>query len=359
MRDASTRLLSWPEWIATRLGLPPSVDPTLAARTLAYDVPAGRYATPTLATRLPADLLSGVVPTGTVIGIIPGRHAGHLGLRADVRFVMGGFDQAMATLGAGAIEPGVAHDGNGSWEALSMRVPPDALVLGPGEGGWSVGPSATEVPDLEAMASWVGGLALRWVVGLATGGRAGDAAMRRALGRLPPGGARAVADVDLGTSLAPLLGGRGAIAALDLGVGHADLVLAVLDGLAHRLRDATRALTRFGVQATRIRASGGGTRSDRWLQLKADATGLVVERVAVEEAGAFAAAVMAGSAVGVLPPPDAAIRELVTVARGFEPDPAAVTRHAERAERHRALADGLADARVMIGRPLTTRGRDR
>ena len=119
-------------------------------------------------------------------------------------------------------------------------------------------------------------------------------------------------------------------------------MLAVLDGLAHRLRDATRELTRLGVPATRIRASGGGTRSDRWLQLKADATGLLVERIAVEEAGAFAAAVMAGSAVGVLPPPDAAIRELVTVARRFEPDPAAITRHAERAERHRALADGLA-----------------
>ena len=208
MRSRVTRLLSWPEWVTTRLGLPPSVDPTLAARTLAYDVPAGRYA-PTLATRLPADLLSGVVPTGTVIGIIPGRHAGHLGLRADVRFVMGGFDQAMATLGAGAIEPGVAHDGNGSWEALSTRVPPDALVRGPGEGGWSVGPSATDGTHLEAMASWVGGLALRWVVGLATGGRAGDAAMRRALGRLPPGGARPVAAVDLGTQPRSVAGRSG------------------------------------------------------------------------------------------------------------------------------------------------------
>jgi xylulokinase len=192
------------------------------------------------------------------------------------------------------------------------------------------------------MASWAGGLALRWVVGLATGGKTTDAAMRRALGRLPAGDARAVADVDPRTSVAPLPGGLGAIAGLDLGVDHAGLVLAVLDGLANRLREATGELTRLGVRATRIRASGGGSRSDRWLQLKADATGLPVERVAVEEAGAFAAAVMAGSAVGVLPPADVAIGELATVERRFEPDAAAVGRHAERAERYRALADGVA-----------------
>ena len=218
---------------------------------------------------------------------------------------MGGFDQAMATLGAGAIEPGVAHDGNGSWEALSMRVPPDALVLEAGRGRL-VGRAIRHRRSPPRGHGQLGGWA-----GTALGGRAGDRrqGQRRGDGSGPraaaPGDARAVADVDLGTGLAPLLGGRGAIAALDLGVDHADLVLAVLDGLAHRLRDATRALTAVGVQATRIRASGGGTRSDRWLQLKADATGLVVERSAVQEAGAFAAAVMAGSAVGVLPPADA------------------------------------------------------
>ncbi len=93
---------------------------------------------------------------------------------------------------------------------------------------------------------------------------------------------------------------------------------------------------------TSLRATGGGARSDRWLQLKADATGLPVELPAVREAGAFAAAVLAGTAVGVLPPAEVAIRELVTVDRRFEPDASRHSRHAQGAVRQRVLSDALA-----------------
>jgi sugar (pentulose or hexulose) kinase len=115
----------------------------------------------------------------------------------------------------------------------------------------------------------------------------------------------------------------------------------MVQGLAYRLRDAVAELRSLGVEVTSLRATGGGARSDRWLQLKADATGLPVERPAVREAGAFAAAVLAGSAVGVLPPAEIAIRELVTVDRRFEPDASRHSRHAEEATRHRMLSDAL------------------
>jgi xylulokinase len=313
------------------------VDPTLAARTLAYDVTRRGYAAPPA--DLPEGIWSEVVPTGTSLGSIPADRAGRLGLRADTAFVVGGFDQAMATLGAGAIGPGVAHDGNGSWEALSLRVPGPVIDVRLRELHWSVGPSATDESSLELMTSWVGGSALRWLVGLASGGLASDAAVGRALGALP-GVTRAVAIPELDAPMPPL-GGGGAVADLDLGTGHADLVLAMVEGLAYRLRDAVAGLRSMGVEVTSLRATGGGARSDRWLQLKADATGLPVERPAVGEAGAFAAAVLAGSAVGVLPPAEAAIRELVRADRLFEPDASGRSRHVRKAVRQRMLSDAL------------------
>ncbi|MEZ4597255.1 MAG: FGGY family carbohydrate kinase, partial [Chloroflexota bacterium] len=256
------RLLSWPEWVMTRLGLPAMVDPTLAARTLAYDLATGTYADATDRASL-AGLLSPIVPTGTLVDAIPAARADSVGLRPGTRYVVGGFDQAMASLGAGAIEAGVAHDGNGSWEALSMRVPRDVIDDRLRTWCWSVGPAASG-PHVEVMASWLAGLA-----------------------RPRPG-------------MAP----ESAYA-----------------GLADRLAGAIRQLAELGLPVARIRATGGGAASDDWLQRKADATGLLVERPATRQAGALAAAILAGSAIDLLPPVEDAVRAHATVEARFEPRP--------------------------------------
>lgn len=334
------RLIGWPEWVALRLGLAPAVDPTLAARTLAYDLTLGRYAGPGGSAPLLAErLLSPIVPTGTILDTIPDRVGSSLGLPSGTRYVVGGFDQAMASLGAGAIEPGVAHDGNGSWEALSVGDPASSVEPDLRADGWSVGPSAVG-RGLELMGSWPGGIVLRWAAALGGIGPGGTS-LERALERLPAGPPRTLATVDLAGPIPLPLGGPGALVGLDLATGHPDLMLAVLDGLAHQLRQAVARLRVRDVPVRALRVTGGGARSDRWLRLKADATGLPVERPAVGEAGAFAAAVLAGSAIGSLPPVEHAIRDLVRVAARFEPDPEQVAWHEERARRVAVLATGL------------------
>lgn len=345
------RLLSWPEWIAVCLGLAPATDPTLAARTLAYDLSSGSYAHEGASMpRLAEDLLSPVVPTGTILGTVAPRVAAVLGLPDGARYVVGGFDQAMARLGSGALGPGVGHDGNGSWEALSVGSQGATVSPRLRELGWSVGPSVIGDRGREVMGSWPSGIVLRWAGALASRGSP-EAALERALGRSPSRRARLLAHVAITDAPPSPLGGSGAFVGLDLSSGHDDLVLAVLDGLAHRLRRAIADVRAGGVPVDVLRVTGGGARWDRWLQLKADATGLPVERPAVQEAGAFAAAVMAGSAIGSLPPVDRAIAESVRVAARFEPDPEQAAWHDERAGRHAALAAGLATLDQAAGRP--------
>jgi xylulokinase len=326
------RLLSWPEWVMTRLGLPAVTDPTLAARTLAVDVATGRYVPGRAG--IPDGLLSPIVATGEAVAPLPSRVAASLGLPAGVRYVVGGFDQAMATLGAGVVDAGVAHDGAGSWEAVSARVAGRVPAPASLPREWSVGPAAVG-GRLEAMTSWPGGLALRWVSALATGGVPGDGSVARAIASMP-------ADLPrLAVSMAQEPGRAGAIVGLDLSVRHGDIVLGVLVGLAHRLRHALADLDAAGAPVRLLRVTGGGARSGRWLQLKADATGTPVERPVVGEAGAFAAAVLAGSAIGALPDPRDAVRALVRVADRFEPDPAGMAWHDAHAEAQTALADAL------------------
>lgn len=110
-----------------------------------------------------------------------------------------------------------------------------------------------------------------------------------------------------------------------------DLLAAVLRGVVFNHRLHLRFLEQAFGSLTRIRAAGGGTRMDEVCQLLADATGAVVEVVAVAEPGAVGVARMAGRSVGAVPAGgDAA----VPVRRSFTPDPDQAERLAEQFQHH-------------------------
>ena len=88
-------------------------------------------------------------------------------------------------------------------------------------------------------------------------------------------------------------------------------------------------LDRAGVKATRIVASGGGSRVTAWMAAVADATNLPVDAVAVPEGAALGAAYFARLAAGL----EASLHDSVrwsAVGRRIEPDPAWVRAAEER-----------------------------
>ena len=82
-----------------------------------------------------------------------------------------------------------------------------------------------------------------------------------------------------------------------------------------------RMLDRAGVKATRIVASGGGSRVTAWMAAVADATDLPVDTVAVPEGAALGAAYLARMAAGLETSLDDSHR-WAAVGRRVEPDPA-------------------------------------
>jgi xylulokinase len=95
---------------------------------------------------------------------------------------------------------------------------------------------------------------------------------------------------------------------------------------------------RSGVAATRVVATGGGTRVDGWMQALADATGLPVHAAAIPEGAALGAAFMARVGAGVEPDVAGAARWART-GRVVDPDPAWTGPVAERYQRFRRLSD--------------------
>lgn len=123
---------------------------------------------------------------------------------------------------------------------------------------------------------------------------------------------------------------------LDIGSGPESLERAAYEASGFVVR---RMLDRSGVKASRIVASGGGSRVTAWMAAVADATGLPVDAVAVPEGAALGAAYFARMAAGLEKSLEDSSR-WSAVGRRIEPDPLWVRAAAARYEKFSELGTG-------------------
>jgi xylulokinase len=104
--------------------------------------------------------------------------------------------------------------------------------------------------------------------------------------------------------------------------GH--FVRAILEGVAFSLKDTLTLFRELGVPVKAIRLGGGGARGALWRQIQADVYGHPVELLEAEEGGAFGAALLAGTGIGVWASVEAACAATVRVAETIAPKDVAV-----------------------------------
>jgi xylulokinase len=142
---------------------------------------------------------------------------------------------------------------------------------------------------------------------------------------------------------------RGAFTGLSLRHDRGALVRGVLEGVAYGLRDSLDLVAelgergRVGIDSGRV--SGGGARSELWLQIVASVLELPLERVAVEEGAAYGAALLGGIAGGVWTDAEEAVSACVRPRGRVEPVDAWIEPYREGRERFRALYPALRSAR--------------
>jgi xylulokinase len=123
------------------------------------------------------------------------------------------------------------------------------------------------------------------------------------------------------------------------------VVRAVLEGVAYGLRDSLELLRSLGVDARFGRVSGGGARSELWVQIVASVLGLPMERTAVEEGAAYGAALLAGVRGGVWGDAREAVDACVRVRETIEPVAAWRAAYDEEYARFRSLYPALKEIR--------------
>jgi xylulokinase len=276
------------------------------------------------------EMLPDVGPSTKVVGGIDKRTGEDLGLRAGTPVVMGGGDGPCAAVGAGVVAEGSAYNyiGSSSWIALATRRPvfdPDRRTFT----FWHLDPGM--VMPTGTMQS--AGGSYQWTrnqlcgLEVAEAKRLGVSAyelMDRQAATVPAG--------CRGLLYLPYLMGersphwnpaaRGVFLGLTLTHGRAEMIRAVLEGVAFNLRIILDAFLRQGVRVPSIRVIGGGAKSALWCQILADVMNRPIERLALrEEATSLGAAIAGGVGTEVFRDFGVAAT-IVKVAETYHPDQA-------------------------------------
>ncbi len=115
------KFLCYEDFIFLKMGLPPTIDYSLAAKTMGFDIHRKCWSKELLrVSELDEDVLSETKPSGEFIGKISRKGAAETGLPVGTRVITGGHDQAAGVLGAGVIEVAQAMDATGTTESIAI-----------------------------------------------------------------------------------------------------------------------------------------------------------------------------------------------------------------------------------------------
>lgn len=308
-----------------------ATDCSDASGTQLFDLVKRRWSAELLsAFNLRADIFPTAHPSTAVVGRVTADAASATGLIAGTPVVIGGGDGACATVGAATIRAGDAYTyiGSSAWMALSTRTP--------------IFDSAQRIVNFAALDPVLyfslgnmqaAGGAFDWIERLLRDAGVPDFqhTMLTALAAGTSPGAGGV------LCLPYLIGersphwnphARAAFVGLAMSHGRAEMVRAVLEGVAFNLRwilDVLRQLTSVdgggGIRSMRV--IGGGMRSALWRQILADVYNLPLLRPRLNSAAtSLGAAIAGGIGVGLFP--DFSIVErLILTEPAEQPDPAA------------------------------------
>ena len=322
------KFLWYEELVLFRLGFSPTTDYSLAPRTLAFDILEKKWSEEILnivdieMEKLPEVLLSGVV-----IGEIRREIANELSLPSGVVAVMGGHDQACATLGAGVQQEKIAMESIGTVDCINVISKTPRLNERMLENNFVCTPYT--IPDffITLAFNFTGGALLRWFrdnlafeekkKAEATGADIYSIIIREA----KPSPSKLFVLPHFTATGTPYMDSKscGAILGLSLNTNKAELIKAILEGADFEMKLNLILLEKVDITVQEIRVAGGGAKSYQWLQLKANIYDKKILSLHITEAACLGAAILAGLGSGVYSSIEEGIKACVRIKREFYP----------------------------------------
>ncbi|MBU5434093.1 L-fuculokinase [Pseudoflavonifractor sp. MSJ-37] len=269
-----------------------------------------------------------IVPSGTAAGTVRPALARELGLPAELNVVVGAHDQTCGTIGCGISRVGQVMNATGTVEvldALAPEVPSREKLL---RYHYPCSPYIAADGHLVMSINQSGGLLLKWYKEAFCQWECACAAREGVdpYTYIIDHSADTISDIyvlpHLNGAETPIQDAAAAGAFLHLRSCHtkADITRGLLDSLAYELRANVEALRDAGCAVDEIRAIGGGARTPKFLQIKADVCQVPVYAMQVSEAAALGAAIVGAVGGGYFGSYAEAIAAMVQVGRLYTPD---------------------------------------
>ena len=301
--------LDYPAWFFAKLGFKPVTDYSSASGTLFFNIKEKKYDRKILNwAGVPEEKLPGLIPSGELLGYLNDATKEKLGLSVKIRIyvVSGGMDQICNALGTGTVRANQMVCSMGTVEATTTILPHDINREKLFANNYYCSVSAIQEQYVTFSFLWSGSGALRWFKD-----NLGDAIIEKAQREN-----KDIYDVLIGKKrnyskelFLPYLSGtgppfwnsmaRGVFLGLNLSSTQQDLVDALLEGICFDLRYNLEQLSKSNINVEKIGVVGGGSRSEKWLQIKADIIKRPVCRLKRQEGGCLGAALLAGYGVNL------------------------------------------------------------
>lgn len=358
MYARADRFLSVGDYLLRKMGFPPYTDPSLASRTMGFDIHRRAWSPDILACAGISEQQLGIVlPSGAPAGKLSNATADLLALSPATIVALGGHDQPCGALGAGSTRSGQVTDSSGSYECL-LAVS-DQPCNTPQARQYALN-SYCHVVDGKyvTLAFFPAGFIVRWFVQQFCGldvleardaGRSTYEVLDEYVAHL--------GDDPTGLCVTPHLIGScnpnwdvratGTITGLTPSVTRHHLYKAIHEGIACELTLNVEVMEQIVGPLERIRIFGGNARSPFSLQLRADLTGKAFDVLSTPEAVCQGAAMLAGIAAGVYADPYDAAAKLVSVSREVAPNAEAARKYEGQFRQYRLLYPALEEVRAL------------
>lgn len=319
------RVLLMEDYVVYLLSGVAQIDYSLAARTMAFDIQRKCWSAEILnAAGINASLLSTPVPTGTAAGRIRPSLAEALGVSPETVIVSGAHDQIASAVGAGVFSVGEAVDGTGTVECITPvfdHIPTEKSLY---EKGYSVIPYVLDNTYVCYALSFTGGATLKWFRDNFAAKYGGVENVYAALDRNVPSDPTGILILPHFAGAAnPYMdnASRAAIVGLSLEHTAEDLYKALMEGVTYEIMTNLEHLSSFGITPSSLYATGGGARSEVWLQIKADILGKPITSLLAKEVGAVGTCMLVGRAIGLYRDLDEAKARFVQTGKTYYPNP--------------------------------------
>ena len=327
------------DFITYMLGADHVCDYSLAARSAMFDIRKKAWWKEGVAfSGMDPAALPNPVPSGSIAGTMRKKAAEQLGMGGDVKLIVGGHDQIFAAIGSGANKVGDIANGMGTVDCMISVMSDDVRRE------YMLEYSLPIIPYLEpdvyvTYASNIsGGCVLKWFRDNFAKDIAHLPDAYDLLAKEAPAQPSSLLFIPyLAGGGTPYMDGTtpGTLAGLRLNHTRGDLLRAFLEGETYDMKSILTCMEKAGIRTEKIITVGGGSKSQLWMQVRADIFERNVYLPRNKEAGTLASAMVCYKNIGIYGTIKEAQDDLIEYAKIYSPNEANRSKYIENYSRYK------------------------